>query len=721
MFYTFQIKKEGEKLDIVKQISRELSIKSIKINNTVKLLKKGNTIPFISRYRKEKTGNLDEVTIRTISNKLAYYEELKERKKYILKTIKEQDELTEELEEKIKKCLDKTELEDLYLPYKPKKKTKAGQAIKMGFEPLAKKIYEQNVFKGNKKNIILKFKNEKKKIIKLSEIIKQAKYIVVSHIKDDSVIRKKLRDYFKRNSILKTEKKNVDEDKKKVYKDYYNYKEKIDKIKSHRLLAINRAENEDVISMDLIVSESEVLNLIKDEIIKNDKHLFNDELNEAIEMAYYGYLAPSISNEIINKFTEKAESVAIDVFEKNLESLLMGSPASDKNILGIDPGLRTGSKLAVIDKNGNYLAHEVVDVLKSQETSFSILENIIDKYNIELIALGNGKGSKEISNLIKKLTKKFNINKVLVNESGASIYSASPIAVEEFPELDVTIRGAISIARRVHDPLAELVKIDPKSLGIGQYQHDVNQTKLKDRLNYVVTSVVNKVGVDINSASRPLLSYVSGVSEKKAQNIIEYKKSNNGIKSREELLEIDGIGPKTYEQCAGFLRIRNGKNILDNTAIHPENYSKIKEIIKKNDFDLNDIVKDKSLIDKLNNKKYESTLGKYTLNDIIEELKKPGRDIRDKFEPIPYSEEIETIKDVQKEMELVGTITNITNFGMFIDLGIGTNGLCHISNTLDKYVDDLNDHFKIGEWFYFKVINVDYTRERISLSLINKN
>jgi len=708
-------------LDIVEQISRELSIKSIKINNTVKLLKKGNTIPFISRYRKEKTGNLDEVKIRTISNKLAYYEELEERKKYILKTIKEQEELTKELEEKIKKCLDKTELEDLYLPYKPKKKTKAGQAIKMGFDPLAKKIYEQNVFKGNKKNIILKFKNEKKKIIKLSEIIKQAKYIVVSHIKDDSVIRKKLRDYFKRNSILKTEKKNVDEDKKKVYKDYYNYKEKIDKIKSHRLLAINRAENEDVISMDLIVSESEVLNLIKDEIIKNDKHLFNDELNEAIEMAYYGYLAPSISNEIINKFTEKAESVAIDVFEKNLESLLMGSPASDKNILGIDPGLRTGSKLAVIDKNGNYLAHEVVDVLKSQETSFSILENIIDRYNIELIALGNGKGSKEISNLIKKLTKKFNINKVLVNESGASIYSASPIAVEEFPELDVTIRGAISIARRVHDPLAELVKIDPKSLGIGQYQHDVNQTKLKDRLNYVVTSVVNKVGVDINSASRPLLSYVSGVSEKKAQNIIEYKKSNNGIKSREELLEIDGIGPKTYEQCAGFLRIRNGKNILDNTAIHPENYSKIKEIIKKNDFDLNDIVKDKSLIDKLNNKKYESTLGKYTLNDIIEELKKPGRDIRDKFEPIPYSEEIETIKDVQKEMELVGTITNITNFGMFIDLGIGTNGLCHISNTLDKYVDDLNDHFKIGEWFYFKVINVDYTRERISLSLINKN
>ena len=708
-------------MDIVEQISRELSIKSIKINNTVKLLKKGNTIPFISRYRKEKTGNLDEVKIRTISNKLAYYEELEERKKYILKTIKEQEELTKELEEKIKKCLDKTELEDLYLPYKPKKKTKAGQAIKMGFDPLAKKIYEQNVFKGNKKNIILKFKNEKKKIIKLSEIIKQAKYIVVSHIKDDSVIRKKLRDYFKRNSILKTEKKNVDEDKKKVYKDYYNYKEKIDKIKSHRLLAINRAENEDVISMDLIVSESEVLNLIKDEIIKNDKHLFNDELNEAIEMAYYGYLAPSISNEIINKFTEKAESVAIDVFEKNLESLLMGSPASDKNILGIDPGLRTGSKLAVIDKNGNYLAHEVVDVLKSQETSFSILENIIDKYNIELIALGNGKGSKEISNLIKKLTKKFNISKVLVNESGASIYSASPIAVEEFPELDVTIRGAISIARRVHDPLAELVKIDPKSLGIGQYQHDVNQKKLKDRLNYVVTSVVNKVGVDINSASRPLLSYVSGISEKKAQNITEYKKSNNGIKSREELLKIDGVGPKTYEQCAGFLRIRNGKNILDNTAIHPENYSKIKEIIKKKDFDLNDIVKDKSLIDSLNNKKYESTLGKYTLNDIIEELKKPGRDIRDKFEPIPYSEEIETIKDVKKDMKLVGTITNITNFGMFIDLGIGTNGLCHISNTLDKYVDDLNEHFKIGEWFYFKIIDVDYTRERISLSLINKN
>jgi len=708
-------------LDIVEQISRELSIKSIKINNTVKLLKKGNTIPFISRYRKEKTGNLDEVKIRTISNKLAYYEELEERKKYILKTIKEQEELTKELEEKIKKCLDKTELEDLYLPYKPKKKTKAGQAIKMGFDPLAKKIYEQNVFKGNKKNIILKFKNEKKKIIKLSEIIKQAKYIVVSHIKDDSVIRKKLRDYFKRNSILKTEKKNVDEDKKKVYKDYYNYKEKIDKIKSHRLLAINRAENEDVISMDLIVSESEVLNLIKDEIIKNDKHLFNDELNEAIEMAYYGYLAPSISNEIINKFTEKAESVAIDVFEKNLESLLMGSPASDKNILGIDPGLRTGSKLAVIDKNGNYLAHDIVDVLKSQETSFSILENIIDKYNIELIALGNGKGSKEISNLIKKLTKKFNISKVLVNESGASIYSASPIAVEEFPELDVTIRGAISIARRVHDPLAELVKIDPKSLGIGQYQHDVNQKKLKDRLNYVVTSVVNKVGVDINSASRPLLSYVSGISEKKAQNITEYKKSNNGIKSREELLKIDGVGPKTYEQCAGFLRIRNGKNILDNTAIHPENYSKIKEIIKKKDFDLNDIVKDKSLIDSLNNKKYESTLGKYTLNDIIEELKKPGRDIRDKFEPIPYSEEIETIKDVKKDMKLVGTITNITNFGMFIDLGIGTNGLCHISNTLDKYVDDLNEHFKIGEWFYFKIIDVDYTRERISLSLINKN
>ncbi len=708
---------------ITNLISNETGIEKSKVKNTCELLDKGNTIPFISRYRKEATGNLKETQIRKIADKLKYYKELQKRKEYILETIDEQGKLTEELEKKIKNCYKKNELEDLYLPYKSKKRTKAEVAKEKGFEPLAKIIINQKTIDKDKYQIVNKYKNEGEGIVEVEDILEQTRYILASYITDNHKVRKNLRKLYDKTGVLATSKKNTEKDKKGIYQDYYDYKEKIDSIKSHRLLAINRAENEKIIKVDLKVDEDEALKLIKQEIVKNEKHIFHEDLIEAIELAYFGYLDPSLENEIRNKYTEEAEATAIDVFEKNLESLLLSAPASNKNIIGVDPGLRTGSKAAIIDKRGKYLDHFVIDSMNDDKIpkNIDIFLNKIKQYNINIIAVGNGKGSKDIVQIVKKIkkTSKKGPAMVIVNESGASIYSASDIAVKEFPDLDVTIRGAISIARRVHDPLSEFVKIDPKSLGIGQYQHDVNQTELQRRLNMVVSSVVNRVGVDINTASKYLLSYVSGISDTLAERIIEYRDKNNGIENLKELKNIKGIGPKTFIQCSGFIRIRNGENIFDNTGIHPEKYNIVEKMLKENNIEKSEITEGNKVINEINFSDYIQNLGRYTVEDIKKELKKPGRDIRENFEPVPYSEKIEDIDDLQEGMILAGTINNITNFGMFIDLGIGVNGLCHISKTLDRYVEDLAVHFSVGEWYYFEVINVDKNRERISLKLDN--
>ncbi|TYB31075.1 MAG: S1 RNA-binding domain-containing protein [Candidatus Mcinerneyibacterium aminivorans] len=712
---------------IEKLISDELNIENKKVVNTTGLLKDGNTIPFISRYRKEITGNMQETEIREIAERLKYYEELQNRKKYILKTIKNQGKLTNKLKEKIRNCYEKNELEDLYLPYKPKKRTKAEIAKENGFEPLAKIIYRQKEYEKNKNETIFRFKNEDESIVKKDEIIKQVRYILASYINDNHEVRKKLRKLYDLTGVISTKEKKIENDEKGIYRDYYDYKEKINTIKSHRLLAINRAENEKIIKVNLEVDEDEAIDIIKKIIIKNKKHIFHQEMLDAIELAYFGYLHSSLENEIRNKYTEIAESTAIDVFEKNLESLLLSPPASDKNIIGVDPGLRTGSKAAIIDKRGNYLDHFVIDSMNESkfEGNVKIFLNNIEKHNIDIIAIGNGKGSNDIVQIIKsvksKLQKSKKIDMVVVNESGASIYSASDTAVKEFPDLDVTIRGAISIARRVHDPLSEFVKIDPKSLGIGQYQHDVDQKELQRRLNVVVSSVVNRVGVDINSSSEHLLSYVSGISDNLAEKIINYRNKNTEIKNREELKNVKGIGPKTYKQCSGFIRIRNGDNILDNTAIHPENYKIVEKILKENCVSKKELLEDKNIVKKIDFDKYKKNVGEYTIEDIKKELKKPGRDIRDDFEPVPYSDKIESIDDLKTNMVIAGTITNITNFGLFIDLGIGVNGLCHISQTIDKYVEDLSDYFSVGEWHYFKVLEIDSKRERISLALDTKN
>ena len=710
-------------MDIIKEIAKETGINTQSIKNTTALLDEGASVPFISRYRKEVTGNLSETEVRDIFEKYEFFKELEARKKFILETIEKQEKLTPELEEKIKLCVDKNELEDLYLPFKPKRRTKAQIARELGFEELALKILAQELKEGDKKKIVLAYKNEEKGIVEYDDIIKQTLYIVAEEINHSSELRKILREFYLNHAIIASSLKDAEIDTKGVYRDYYEYEEALKSIPSHRLLALNRGEKEGVLKREIKIDEEKIINIISKEIIKNQNTIFFEELKDAIELAYFAYLHPSLSTEVLNHYTSVAESVAIDVFEKNLSSLLLTAPAVNHTIMGIDPGLRTGSKIAIIDKTGKYITNTLIRTLteKEREEAEKTILELIDKYNITLIAIGNGKGSKDVAKIVRTIMKKYDKRELymtIVNESGASIYSASKEAVKEFPDLDVTVRGAISIARRTHDPLAEFVKIDPKSLGVGQYQHDVNQKELKRRLDAVVSTVVNNVGVDINSASIPLLSYVSGITTKTAKEIVAYRDEHGSFNERKELLKVKGIGPKAFEQCAGFLRIRNGKNILDNTAIHPEKYEIIENICKENNIELNDLIENPQLLSILKNEKYIKMLGEYTLNDIIEELKKPGRDIRKEFEPLPYSE-IETIDDIAEGMILDGIITNITNFGLFVDLGIGISGLCHISEAGNEYIKDLNQKFSVSERKKFRVLSVDRERNRIALSLKN--
>lgn len=712
---------------IINWISTDLSLPQGGVKNTVVMLSDGDTVPFISRYRKEKTGNLTEINIRDIADKLQYYVELETRKETVLKSIEEQKKLTLELKKQIEECKEKTKLEDIYLPYKPKRQTKATIAKAAGLDPLAVEILEQKLsMKENKDEVVKKYLNTKKGIDTLEKAITGAIDIIAEQISDDAAIRGMLRNFMTVNGNIRSKATKAAENVKTKYDMYYNYSEPVKAIAAHRLLAIRRGTKEKILSWKIELEDDNAIDLILSKVATNNRSLFYPELFTAVKTAYERHLYPSLQVEIFLSKMEEADKDAINVFATNAKNLLLAPPAGHKVIMGVDPGFRTGCKVVVIDENGNYkefhpiFPHE--PVLKTKEAE-EILVDLIEEYYVELIAIGNGTASKEttmfINSVLKKHKFKINPKVIVVSEAGASVYSASPLASAEFPDLDVTVRGAISIARRLQDPLAELVKIDPKSIGVGQYQHDVNQIQLKKQLDATVESAVNFVGANLNSASVELLSYISGIGKLAAKNIVAYRTKNGSFKDKNELKKVSGMGDKTFVQCAGFLRIPNGINPLDNSGVHPESYAAVEKMAKDLGVEVEGLIANENLIQKIDANKYVTQdIGLLTLNDIIQELKKPGVDPRKDFSSIEFSSDINTLEDLKEGMVLDGTVTNVTNFGAFVDIGVHQDGLIHISKLSSKFVTNPHEIVSVGDTVKVKVLSVDAELKRISLESI---
>ncbi len=709
---------------ILENIRKDLNLSEPSVRNTVDLLNEGATVPFICRYRKEKTGSLDEIQVRDISEKLQYYKELEDRKKTILKTIREQGKLTPELEKEIVNCKEKQILEDLYLPYKPKKRTRATIAKEKGLEPLADLILSQETITGSKKEIAAKFINPEKGVENEDQALSGAQDIVAEKISDDAGLRAVLRNHIQNTGIIVSKVKKEWADQKTKFEMYYNFSQAVKRIQSYRILAIRRGAKEEIISWKITVDEVKCIELIEAKIIKNKNSIFHEELLTSIKDSLKRLIFPSLEIEVFLLKIEDAEKEAINVFSKNLRNLLLAAPAGNRIIMGIDPGFRTGCKIAIIDENGNFTQYKSIfphEPQNKKEEAEVILLELINKYAVELISIGNGTASKETSIFVHEFVKRHNLktNAFVVNEAGASVYSASDTAVKEFPDLDVTVRGAISIARRVQDPLAELVKIEPKSIGVGQYQHDVNQMELKRSLEEVIESCVNYVGVELNTSSTQLLSYVSGIGKTIAANIVRYRSENGSFKNKMELLKIPKLKEKVFEQCAGFLRIVSSDNPLDNSAIHPESYA----IAEKMAYDLGsgikEIIGNESLISKIKVSNYVTDkIGIPTLNDILTELRKPGLDPREEFNSFNFSSEINEIDDLKIDMVLDGTVTNVTNFGAFVDIGVHQDGLLHISQMSNKYVKDPHDIVSVGDNIKVKVVSVNKDLKRISLALV---
>ncbi len=708
--------------DIIKQTSIELSIKPHQVEAVLKLLSEGNTIPFIARYRKEATGALDEEQIRKINELYEYQVNLLKRKEDVIRLIDEKGLLTEELKNQILNASKLVEVEDLYRPYKEKKKTKATDAINNGLEPLAKIIMSFPI-KGSINEIASKYLNDKVKTV--DDAIQGAKYIIAEWISDNASYRKWIRNYTYRNGVIITKIKKDANDENKTYEMYYDYQEKVKEIKPHRVLAINRAENEKVISVNIDIDKDEIINHIKTKIIKNDKSFVLDIVIDAINDAYKRLISPSIEREIRSELTEKAEEVAIDNFGKNLEKLLLQPPMKDKMVLGLDPAYRTGCKLAVLSPVGQSLEIAVIyphEPVKKYDEAKKIVLDLIDKYKIDIIAIGNGTASREseafIADVIKESNRK--VEYIIVSEAGASVYSASKIAIEEFPDLTVEKRSAISIGRRLQDPLAELVKIEPESIGVGLYQHDVSNKRLTESLDFVVSSAVNKVGVNVNTASPSLFKYVSGITKKNIEKILEYRNKNR-IKNREEIKKI--LSDKTYEQAIGFLRVVDGTNPLDVTGIHPESYDITLKLLAMLDLSITDLGTDK-LIEKLDidindySKKLNTDI--YTLQDIIECLKKPNRDPRDEMPKPILRSDILHIEDLQVGMKLQGTVRNVVDFGVFIDIGLKNDGLAHISKLTNKYIKHPMEVVNVGDIVDCYVDGINLEKNKVSLSLLER-
>ena len=709
-------------MNINKIIADELSIKLSQVDAAVKLIDEGNTIPFISRYRKEATGALNDEQLRNLYDRLTYLRNLDEKKATVLSSIEEQGLLTDELKAQINDAMTMVVLEDLYRPYRPKRRTKASIAKEKGLEGLANIILLQMTKKPLNEEAKA-YLNPEKEVNTIEDAINGAKDIIAENISDDADYRMWIRKYtFNNGSIVSKAK---DEKAESVYEMYYDYSEAVKKVPGHRVLAMNRGEAEKVLTIKISVDEEQIIKYLESKVIVNNNENTVPQLKEAIADAFSRLIFPSIEREIRNELTEKAEDSAINVFGKNLEQLLLQPPVSGHVVLGWDPAFRTGCKLAVVDATGKVLDTTVIYPTAPQnkvEESKKTVKALINKYGISLISLGNGTASRESEVIIADIIKEADshVEYAIVNEAGASVYSASKLATEEFPNFDVGQRSAASIARRIQDPLAELVKIDPKSIGVGQYQHDMNQKKLSDALTGVVEDCVNKVGVDLNTASAALLEYISGINKTLAKNIVEYRETNGRFKNRKQLLKVPKLGPKAYEQCAGFLRILNGENPLDATSVHPESYEITNKLLDKLGFSVSDIKTGLKLSDMIKDKKKlssELSVGELTLSDILKELEKPGRDPREDSPKPALRSDVLSLEDLREGMILKGTIRNVIDFGAFVDIGVHQDGLVHISQICEQYIKHPLEKVSVGDIVEVKVLSIDMAKKRIALTM----
>jgi uncharacterized protein len=705
-------------------MATDLSLRPEQVARTVSLLLDDATVPFIARYRKEATGNLDEEQIRQVAERHTYYQELEQRRVTVLNTIAEQGKLTDELRQQIVACFDKAELEDLYLPYRPKRQTRASVAIERGLEPLARLLWEQQPGTQSPEDLAATLVDPDKGVASVAEALTGAGHIIAEWIAETAELRRLLRAMLLTEGLVISTVVAGKQDEKTKFQDYYNFREPVASIPSHRILAILRGVREGVLALSIDVETDKALALVQQQVMRQPDTVFAPYLQAYCEDAYHRLLLPSLQNEVRRLLKERADTAAITVFQDNLRNLLMAPPLGTFGVLGIDPGLRTGCKLAVVDETGKYLEHATIyPLVPKQDTEGAerVLRELVERHRIRAMAIGNGTGSRETEAFVRQFIAKHALQDLLcvvVSEAGASVYSASKLARQEFPDLDVTVRGAISIAHRLQDPLAELVKIEPKSIGVGQYQHDVDQKLLRYSLGETVESCVNRVGVDVNTASAELLQYVSGLTLRQAKNLVEYRNTHGRFATRQTFLQVSGVGEKTFQQAAGFLRIKDGDNLLDGTAVHPEAYEVVERMAASLAVSVAELVANAELVARLDLQQFvEDQVGLYTLQDIREELLKPGRDPRQQFVAPRFRADVTTLADLQEGMVLEGVVSNVTNFGAFVDIGVHQDGLVHISELSPRYVRDPRDVVQVGQIVQVKVLGVDVALQRISLSM----
>ena len=722
-------------MKIIERLAAEFKIKTAQVEQTVALIDEGNTIPFIARYRKEVTGGLTDVTLRDLDERLKYLRNLEERKEEVIRLIDEQGKLTEELKAEIEKAEVLQRVEDLYKPFKQKKATRASKAKEKGLEPLAMIIYAQGKTEGDVLEIAAEFINPEKEVETAEDALKGALDIIAEMVADDPEITKDVREKTFASGIIQTEA--TDPEEKTVYEMYYDRAEALNKIPNHRVLAVNRGEKEKKLKVKVTVNAEEIHALIAKSVIKTEKSIFFTHLQDTIADAYKRLMAPSIEREMRNLLTERAEAEAVKIFAKNTESLLMAPPVKGKRVLSIDPGYRTGCKVAVLEETGKLRAYTTIyptepknDIVGTEAT----LKKMVEKFGVQIIVIGNGTASRETEEVVANFIKKngYDIQYTIVNEAGASVYSASKLATEEYPDLDVTTRGAMSLGRRLQDPLAELVKIDPKSIGVGQYQHDINQKMLEGALTNVVENCVNRVGVDLNTASPSLLSYIAGINMGIAKNIVAYREENGKFTDRKQLMKVSKLGEKAFNQCAGFLRIADGKNPLDATSVHPESYGAANAMMEKLGVNPEDIrtggdktiedkikaeYKAKNLAKAISQMATELGVGEMTLTDIVEEMKKPARDPREDAPPVVFRNDVKSFDDLKIDMEMTGTVRNVVDFGAFVDIGVKNDGLVHISQLSDKYIKHPMDVVSVGDTVKVKIISIDREKMKVGLTM----
>lgn len=714
--------------DIVAQLIREFDLKPYQVQNTIKLVDEGCTIPFIARYRKEQTGELNDQVLRELYDRLVYLRNLESRKEEVRRLIEEQEKLTDEISSALEACTSMQEVEDIYRPFKPKRRTRASIAREKGLEPLAEIIFGQNIFSGDIIEIAQSYIDPEKGVNSADDALAGAMDIIAEDVSDDAEIRKNVRQLFFKHGVLVSR---AAKEEDSVYRMYYDFREPISRIARHRVLAVNRGEKEGFLQVKIEVPEELIIEFLLAKTVRKKISITSEFVVKAVEDSYKRLISPSVENEVRNELTELAGEQAIKVFAENLRNLLLQPPVKGRVVLGLDPAYRTGCKLAVVDDTGKVLATDVIYPTPPQnrvEDAERILLHLIEKYKVDIVSIGNGTASREseifTAGVLKKLDRR--IYYMVVSEAGASVYSASKLGAEEFPDFDVSLRSAISIARRLQDPLAELVKIDPKAIGVGQYQHDMNQKRLSETLRGVVEDCVNSVGVDLNTASPALLSYISGINAAVAKNIVDYRENFGRFTSRQELKKVKKLGEKTFEQCAGFLRIPEGQNILDNTSVHPESYDAAAKLLKLTGYSLDDVKNGKldGLEKEVRKRGIESVasaigVGVPTLRDIINELQKPGRDPRDELPKPILMTDVLSIDDLKPGMVLTGTVRNVADFGAFVDVGVHQDGLVHISELSDKYVRNPMDVVSVGDIVKVRVLAVDVERKRISLSMKN--